>query len=92
MSKKRPQLGSALRTVDSKPATQRAPEPNPEGQGRVVGRAPSRVGRKMVGGYFDPEVSKQLRAIAADEDTTTQALVGEALNLLFRDRSKPPIA
>ena len=55
------------------------------------GRRP-RTGTKHVGGYFDPEVSKQLRQIALDEDSSVQALLGEAIDLLFRTRNKPAIA
>ena len=53
---------------------------------------PSRKGVKHVGGYFGPEVSKQLRQIALDEDSSVQALLGEALNMLFQSREKPTIA
>ena len=53
---------------------------------------PSRAGTKMIGGYFDPTVSKQLRLIAVQEDTTVQDLVAEALDLLFQSRQKPTIA
>ena len=53
---------------------------------------PSRIKTKHVGGYFDPAVSKQLRSIALDEDTSVQALVAEALDMLFHARRKPPIA
>lgn len=53
---------------------------------------PSRAGTKMVGGYFDPTVSKQIRLIAVQEDTTVQDLVAEALDLLFQSRQKPTIA
>lgn len=53
---------------------------------------PSREGRKLVGGHFDPAVSKQVRTIALAEDTTVQALVAEALDLLFQARRMPTIA
>ena len=53
---------------------------------------PSRAGTKMIGGYFDPTVSKQLRLIAVQEDSTVQDLVAEALDLLFQARQKPTIA
>jgi hypothetical protein len=53
---------------------------------------PSRKGAKHVGGYFDPVVSKQLRAIALDEDISLQALLGEAFDMLFQSRGKPMIA
>ena len=45
-----------------------------------------RDGLKHVGGYFDPAVSKRLRQMAFEEDTTVQELLAEALELLFRSR------
>ena len=53
---------------------------------------PSRRKRKHIGAYFDPAVSRQLRGIALEEDSTVQELVGEALNMLFQSRRKSPIA
>lgn len=48
--------------------------------------ANGRGGLKHVGGYFDPAVSKRLRQMAFDEDTTVQDLLAEALEMLFRSR------
>ena len=45
-----------------------------------------RGGLKHVGGYFDPAVSKRMRQMAVEEDTTVQDLLGEALELLFQSR------
>ena len=45
-----------------------------------------RGGLKHVGGYFPPAVSKRLRQMAFDEDTTVQELLAEALELLFQSR------
>lgn len=53
---------------------------------------PSRRNTKHIGGYFDPAVSRQLRGIALEEDSTVQELMGEALDMLFQSRRKPPIA
>ena len=53
---------------------------------------PSRKSTKHVGGYFDPAVSKQLREIALHEDSSVQALLGEAIDMLFQSRRKPTIA
>ena len=53
---------------------------------------PSRRTTKHIGGYFDPAVSKQLRAIALDEDSSVQALLAEAIDMLFQSRQKPMIA
>lgn len=53
---------------------------------------PSRKSTKHVGGYYDPAVSKQLRQIALTEDSSVQALLGEAIDMLFQSRRKPTIA
>jgi hypothetical protein len=44
---------------------------------------PSREGRKLIAGHFDPKVAKQLKLLAVEGDTTVQALLEEALDLLF---------
>jgi hypothetical protein len=43
----------------------------------------SRIGTVLVGGYFGPEVSRSLKRLALDEETTVQALIGRALNDLL---------
>jgi len=48
----------------------------------------SRVGTRLIAGHFDPAVARQLRLLAAEEDTTIQALLAEALNLLFVKKGK----
>ncbi|MFM8293403.1 MAG: ribbon-helix-helix domain-containing protein [Microcystaceae cyanobacterium] len=53
---------------------------------------PSRQGKKAITGYFDPAVSRQLRQLALDKDTTVQALLSEGLNELFMKYGKSPIA
>ncbi len=62
-----------------------------EGQGKGK-LPPSRQGKKALTGYFEPEVLKQLKVMAAAEDTTIQALMTEAINDLFKKRGKPHIA
>ena len=52
---------------------------------------PSRQGIKHIGGYFSPEVSRQLRMIAAAEDTSNQKLLAEALDMLFHGRDLQPV-
>ncbi len=51
-----------------------------------------RAGKSNVTGYFDPEVKRQLRIMAAEHDSTIQDLLGEALNELFAKHGKPEIA
>jgi hypothetical protein len=53
---------------------------------------PSRVGKKTVAAHFDPAVSRQLKQLGLDRDTSTQALLREAINDLFTKYGKPPIA
>ena len=53
---------------------------------------PARRGTKHVGGYFPPEVSKQLRQIALEEDSSVQRLLGEAIDMVFHSRKMPTIA
>lgn len=55
-----------------------------------AGRAKAREGKKAVVGYFSAGVSRALRGLAADEDTTVQALLGEAIDLLMRARNRHP--
>ncbi len=54
-------------------------------------RQASRVNKASVTGYFAPVVRGQLRKLAADNDTTIQALLGEALNDLFAKHGLPEI-
>lgn len=53
---------------------------------------PARAGKRLIGGHFDRSVSRQLRELAAREDSTVQALLAEALNMLFGARELPQIA
>jgi hypothetical protein len=46
-------------------------------------RPPSREGKRVLSIYLDPLAWKQLRQLALDTDTSTQALGEEAVNLLF---------
>lgn len=55
-------------------------------------RAPSREGQTLVGGFFAPEVHRQLKVLAAENGATQQALLSEALNMLFAKYGKPEIA
>jgi hypothetical protein len=50
--------------------------------------------RKRVALYAEitPEARRQLRILAAEQDTRIEALVAEALNLLFEKHGKPPVA
>jgi hypothetical protein len=55
-------------------------------------RAAARDGRVLVGGFFSPEVQTALKVMAAEERTTLQALLTEAINTVFAKRGRPEIA
>jgi hypothetical protein len=48
-----------------------------------IARPPSRAGKRVLSVYLDPLAWKQLRQLALDTESTTQALGEEAVNLLF---------
>ena len=49
----------------------------------ATSRPPSRAGKRVLSIYLDPLAWKQLRQLALDAETSTQALGEEAVNLLF---------
>lgn len=64
-------------------------KPSPQ-QPHIV--ATTRKDKRSMVFYVTPEVWKQVRQIALDNETTTQALGVEALNLLFKKRGLDQIA
>jgi len=74
-----------LRTEDM---TKRAAKPAERQLGSEPFYRPSRAGRRFVGGQFEPDVAKQLRLLAVEDDTTVQALLEEALDLLFAKKGR----
>ena len=103
---KRPSLAEKMRQVatpDAPPAaapkaaraSQPAPEPQPtpKAPANVAGfYAATRAGKKKVTAPLDPPAHKQLKQLALDRDTTTEALLVEAIRDLFTKYGKPPIA
>lgn len=53
-------------------------------------RPPSREGKRAIGGHYSPEMARAINVLAVEEDTSVQALVGEALDLLLRARGRHP--
>jgi hypothetical protein len=53
---------------------------------------PVRDGRRFVGAHLPPEVARQLRLISAEDDTTIQALLEEAIDLLFVKKGRAKIS
>lgn len=58
----------------------------PAAPGRAV--PATRQGRKHVGVYVLPDVAHRLRVLAAVESTSTQALIEEGIEMLFRARAR----
>jgi hypothetical protein len=52
----------------------------------------SRVGKKAIAGFFEPEVNKELKMLGLEQDASNQDLIKEALNDLFIKYGKKPIA
>ena len=57
----------------------------PAAPGRAV--PATRQGRTHVGVYILPDVAHRLRVLAAIESTSTQALIEQAIEMLFRSRA-----
>lgn len=97
---KKPSLTAALHAASGKPA------PSPVVAAAIAAPAPelvakpdkaqpvppSRTGKKIVSGHFDPAVTRQLKQLALDRESTVQNLLAEALNDLFAKHSKRRIA
>jgi predicted dienelactone hydrolase len=99
MSKTRATLGSTGIFAET-PASSTAPDPSPGRQGRTAAPVaatptvarPDREGRVPLPFWTTSPAKKQLRLMAAEADTTQQELMTQALNLLFVQHGKPPIA
>jgi hypothetical protein len=50
----------------------------------------ARDGKIAVVGYFSKDLSRRLNIMKAEEETTIQALVGEALDMLLKARGQKP--
>jgi hypothetical protein len=92
---KTPNLNAALRNTlreAATPATHAEAPPSP-GEPTVKPRRQKRKTKtQLIGVHLNPDVGKQLRQIALDEDSDVKALLIEAINLLFKTRGKPQIA
>ena len=93
MSKKpKVRLAEALKQSESPQTELGAPNAPAETEVGHKNVAPSRQGKRNVSGYFSQEVHRQLRVIAAEEDKSLQDVLGDAINVLFERKGKPPIA
>ena len=91
MAKPNP-LAQGLESL-AKPAPAAAVEEQPTAAKRSAApRSAGREGQTLIGGFFAPEVHKQLKVLAAESSQTQQELIAEALNMLFAKYGKPEIA
>lgn len=63
----------------------------PEQTAPKTTKAKARIGKKAVVGYFSPELSQELHDIADTEGTRIQALLGESIDMLLKDRGRKPL-
>ena len=85
------QLAQRITSVTSSSASEQV-EPTAASPPATKPKVSSRTGKKAISGFFEPEVSRQLKALAAIEGRTVQGMIGEALNLLFEKYGKDAIA
>jgi hypothetical protein len=98
MSGKRPSLAESMRqaVADPVPSAPIADPPrpkqiaSPEMTTRPAGfYAATRAGKKKVTATLDPSAHKQLKGLAVEREVTTEALLTEAINDLFKKYGKP---
>jgi len=90
--KKTTKLGNALHKAKESPVAEVAAQEEQQQENQKYPLPPSRQGTRTIAGHFDPAVAIQLKRMAAEKETTVQALLTEALNLLFEKHGEKPIA
>lgn len=61
-----------------------APATAPTGSPAASTKPKAREGKRAIVGHFSEDLSRQLRMLATEENTTVQALVGDRLGMLLR--------
>jgi hypothetical protein len=80
---------SRLRQEEEAPPTSPPRQPDrPSGEAKPGTRA----GKRALTFYLDQAAYKQFAILAVEEDRNHEALLREALNLLFQNRGRSPIA
>jgi hypothetical protein len=74
----------------SRPAPTPSAAAESESAATGAGARAARSGKKVVSGHFSPEMSRALRALALEQGTSLQALLGEAFDDLMRKYGKHP--
>jgi hypothetical protein len=80
----------ALHQPDSRTKSPPVPPGPAPAELTATAKAKAREGKKALVGYFSANMSRQVRVMAIEEGVTMQALIGEAIDLLMRDRGKHP--
>ena len=92
MSGKRPSLAESMRQA-ARPDPEAAPPPPPPvpvspsvpaARPTAGFYAATRAGKKKVTATLDPAVHKRLKSLAVEREATTEALLAEAIEDLFR--------
>jgi len=81
---------AAIKSEKAKLAPPVAPAGEPSEAPTASAKAPARMGKKAVSGYFSPEMSRGLHLLALEQGTSLQALMGEAFDDLMRKYGKHP--
>jgi hypothetical protein len=81
--------GLSSKLSDAKAAAEAMPIESVELPAQKTRRS-AREGKKFLGGWYSKDLSREVAQLALDNDTTVQALVGEAIDLLLRQYGKHP--
>lgn len=68
----------------------KAPPAPPEPPKVAAAKTGKRKDTRQIAGHFSPVLARELAQIALDNDTSIQALLGEALNLLLPVYGRKP--
>ncbi len=85
-------VGKAASAERMDPAPSREETPQARTPRAATRGRQDRQDKRQIAGFFSAECAKQIRMLAAEEDTTVQDLIKEGLNLMFTVHGKPPIA
>ncbi len=81
---------AAIKSEKSQPSPPAKPASSDLQTPPASAKAPARIGKKAVSGYFSPEMSRGLHLLALEQGSSLQALMGEAFDDLMRKYGKHP--
>jgi hypothetical protein len=73
----------------STPAAKATPATSLTRNGRATRVRPDRDGQRLIAAHFDGETFKSFKILCAEQGATTQSMVSEAMELLFKKYHKP---